>query len=72
MLMDTIPQGYGPHDVPDGLRSEVQQYLRATSDERASLFKTLYAADPALAEMLVELESDWTLRADFQVALGGQ
>jgi hypothetical protein len=63
------PCRHTPDDIPGALRGEIHRYLRATPYERASLFKSLYAADPSVAEVLIELEGDWTLRADFQVAL---
>jgi hypothetical protein len=51
------------------LRSDLLRYLGATSEERARLIGELTWRNPAMADVLADLEADDDLRARFEIEL---
>jgi hypothetical protein len=55
--------------LAEPLRRDLLRYLGATSQERAHLVGELTRRNPAMAELLVDLEADDQLRAQVELAL---
>jgi hypothetical protein len=54
---------------PEPLRRNLLRYLGGTSEERARLIGELTWRNPAMADLLADLEADDDLRARFEVEL---
>jgi hypothetical protein len=54
---------------PEPLRRDLLRYLGATSEERARLIGDLVWRNPAMADLLVDLEADDDLRARVEMEL---
>lgn len=59
-------------EIQDELRADLIRYLLATSEERARVIGELIERNAGMAELLIDLEADDTLRARFEVELLGQ
>lgn len=58
-----------PSKLTPGLRRDLLRYLVVTSGERARLIGELVARNPSMADLLMQLEADDTLRARFEIEL---
>jgi hypothetical protein len=54
---------------PERSRYDLLRYLLATSAERAAILGELFERNPAMAEVLADLEADDELRLRFELAL---
>jgi hypothetical protein len=57
--------------LPEPLRRDLLRYLGATSEERARLIGELTWRNPAIADLLTDLEADDDLRARLESELLG-
>ena len=58
-----------PTEIPEPLRRDLLRYLGGTSEERARLIGELTWRNPAMADLLADLEADDDLRARFEIEL---
>src|SRR5919201_5009804 len=58
-----------PFPRPEPLRRDLLRYLGGTSEERARLIGALTWRNPAMADLLADLEADDVLRARFVIQL---
>jgi hypothetical protein len=58
----------GPRLSPE-VRDALLRYLAATSKERARVIGELAVRNPGMADVLIDLEADYDLRTQLEIAL---